>query len=328
MPHALKFAAVLPLNDFASARQMAQEAEAFGYYSIAAEDHFFMAGMMGHDRALPRLECFTLLRALAPLTSRVILSQIVAANSFRHPALTAKIISSLHQISGGRVELGIGAGWFREEYDALGIDYPKPSVRIAQLDEALHVIKRLWTDDAASFEGKYYRISNAPHAPKPSPLPRILLGGGGEKLLRVAAAHADVVNIIPPAGGMYGRVVMEENLKFDMSAFEKRATFLRDECARIGRASEAVELSSMVYVMLGQTEEQAQTFVSMLAATMGVSDTHAVYRSPNTLVGTPEQIADEIRRRRDEMGVTYYFCNFLAPDMFSQFGRDVMPRVL
>lgn len=328
MSHALKFGAVLPLSDFAAAKEIASEAEAYGFYSIAAEDHFFMAGLMGHDRAAPRLECFTLLSALAPLTSKVILTQIVAANSFRHPALTAKIISSLHNISGGRVELGLGAGWFREEYDALGIPYPKPSVRIAQLDESLQIIKRLWHDEQASFEGEYYRIQAAPHAPKPKPQPRIMLGGGGEKLLRVAARHADVINIIPPSGGAHGRIIMEETLKFDMAAFEQRTRFLRDECARIGRRAAEIELSAMVYVMLGETAAQAETFASMLAAQMGVTDMQAVYRSPNTLVGTAEQVAEEICRRRDDSGITYFFANFLAPGMFAQFGREVLPRVL
>ena len=152
MAQQVKCAAVLPLTDFAAARTVAEQAEAFGFYSIAAEDHFFMTGIQrGADE--PRLECFTLLSALAPLTRTVTLTQIVAANSFRHPALLAKILSSLHHIAGGRVELGLGAGWFRAEYDALGFPYPKPSVRIAQLAEGLQVIKRLWSEPRATFAG-------------------------------------------------------------------------------------------------------------------------------------------------------------------------------
>src|SRR5438046_297234 len=122
MARTIKCGVVLPLTDFAVARAVALQAEALGFHAVAAEDHFFMTGF-GHERSEPRLECFTLLSALAPLTSRITLTQIVAANSYRHPALLAKIIASLHHITGGRIDLGLGAGWFREEYDAFGIPY-------------------------------------------------------------------------------------------------------------------------------------------------------------------------------------------------------------
>ena len=327
MPFPLKFAAVLPLTDFAAARSVAMQAEALGFYSIAAEDHFFMAGLMGRDRSEPRLECFTLLSALAPLTRSITLTQLVAANSFRHPALTAKIVSSLHHITGGRVELGLGAGWFREEYDALGLPYPPPSVRIAQMAEALQVIKRLWREDAASFAGEYYRITDAPHAPKPIPRPRIMLGGGGKKLLRVAAAEADIVNIIPPSGGKHGKVVIEETLQFDMDAFHRCVDFLAVQCTAIGREVTSIELSGMVYVMIGRTEAEAATMANATAQMLGVQNMDAVYRSPNTLIGTADQIAAEIRHRQRELGVTYFFCTFLGPDMLELFGRGVIPQL-
>lgn len=327
MAYALKCAAVLPLEDFAAARAVAEKAEAFGFYAIAAEDHFFIRGGPGQDPSLPRMECFTLLSALAPLTRSLILTQIVAANSFRHPALLAKIISTLHHVTGGRVELGLGAGWFREEYDALGLPYPTPSVRIAQMAEGLQVIKRLWADGEASFAGQYYRITAAPHVPKPRPRPRIMLGGGGEKLLRVAAAEADVVNIIPPSGGAHGKIVIEETLKFDMDAFRRRVDLLHAQCREIGRDAAEIELSGMVYVLLGRTDAEAATMAGGIAQMMGIKDMEAVYRSPNTLVGTPEQVATEMRRRASDLGVTYYFCNFFSPEMFDLFGREVMPRL-
>jgi len=326
MAHTIKCAAVLPLTDFTAARSVAERAEALGFYSIAAEDHFFISGL-GRDRNEPRLECFTLLSALAPLTRSLTLTQIVTANSFRHPALLAKIISSLHHISGGRVEMGLGAGWFREEYDAFGFAYPKPSVRIAQMAEALQVIKGLWTSEEASFSGEFYRVTNAPHAPKPRPRPRIMLGGGGEKLLRVAAAEADVVNIIPPTGGARGKIVMEETIKFTMDDFRRRVDLLANECRRIGRNFDEIELSGMVYVLMGRTEEEADALARMTAQMMGIEDVEAARRSPNTLVGTPEQIVTELHRRARDLRVTYQFCNFFAPDALDLFGREVIPRL-
>jgi probable F420-dependent oxidoreductase len=328
MAHAMKCGAVLPLTDYAAARAVAEQAEALGFYSVAAEDHFFMSGIQ-REPDEPRLECFTLLSALGPLTTRVKLTQIVTANSFRHPALLAKIISTLHHITGGRVELGLGAGWFREEYDAFGFPYPKPSVRIAQMAEGLQVIKRLWGAQRASFEGEFYRLTNAPHAPKPAPRPRIMLGGGGAKLLRVAAAEADVVNIIPPSGGAKGKIDIEDALKFDEAEFRRRVDLLATQCKEIGRNFADIELSGMVYVLIAKTETEAETMASVTAQMMGIdaSNLAAVRTSPSTLVGTPEQIAAEMRRRARDLGVTYYFCNFLGPDMLELFGREVIPQL-
>jgi probable F420-dependent oxidoreductase len=326
MAHQIKCAAVLPLTDFAAARAVAERAEALGFYAIAAEDHFFMTGL-GRERTEPRLECFTLLAALAPLTRSVVLTQIVTANSFRHPALVAKIISSLHHISNGRVELGLGAGWFREEYDALGFPYPKPSVRVAQMGEALQVIKRLWAEEAASFAGEYYRITEAPHAPKPQPRPRIMLGGGGDRILRIAAAEADVVNLIPPTGGARGKIEIQETMAFTMDDFRRRVDFLAQQCRTNGRNFDEIELSGMVYILLGQTEEEADGFARMTAQMMGIEDVDAARNSPNTLVGTPEQVANEIRRRARELRVTYQFCNFMTPNGFELFGGEVLPRL-
>lgn len=326
MARMIRCGVVLPLTDFATARAVTEQAEALGFYAIAAEDHFFMTEF-GHTRDEPRLECFTLLSALAPLTTRITLTQLVAANSYRHPALLAKIIVSLHHITGGRVELGLGAGWFREEYDAFGIPYPKPSVRIAQLAEALQIIKRLWTDDEVTFKGQYYQLTAASQAPKLTPRPRIMLGGGGEKLLKVAAAEADIVNIIPPSSGAHGKVVMADSMKFDMGEFRRRADLLATQCQAIGRSFDDIELSGMVFVMLGRTEEEAENMARMTAQMMGVDNLDAVRNSPNTLIGTPEQVAAEMRRRARDLGVTYFFCNFLSPDMFALFGREVLPRL-
>ncbi len=326
--HGIKFAAVLPLEDFRAARRVAETAEDSGFYAVAGEDHFFVTGLMGQDRFQPRLECFTLLSALAPLTERLKLTQIVAANPFRHPALTAKIASSLHHITGGRVELGLGAGWFREEYDAFGLPYPPPQERVAQLGEAVAIIRKLWTEKETSFAGQYYRLERAPHEPKPAPQPRLMLGGGGRPIVRLAAREADILNLIPPVGGARGKIVMEETVKFDLAAFARRVAWLEEECRIIGRDPAEIELSAMVYVALGESRSEADMFVQAMAQTLGVSDLAAVYRSPNTLVGTAEQIVEEIQRRHAEHRISYYFCNFLAPAMFERFCREVVAKLV
>jgi len=322
----LKFAVVLPLTDFAAARAAAEAADELGFHAVATEDHFFMAGL-GRDRSEPRLECFTLLSALAPLTRRVRLTQVVAGNSYRHPALLAKIVSSLDVISGGRADLGLGAGWFREEYEAFGIPYPKPSIRIAQMREALQIVKALWTEDAVTYAGTHYTLREAPHVPKPMRRPRIMIGGGGEKLLRVAAAEADIVNIIPPSSGAKGKVALDEALAFGLSEFRQKVDTLAQACREVGRDFGEIELSGMVFVLIGRTEEEADTYARMTAQMMGLDDIESARSSPSTLIGTPEQLAAEIRRRRRDIGVTYYFCNFLTPGGLELFGREVIPRL-
>src|SRR5205814_2948470 len=156
----------LPQRSFAGMRDWAERAEAVGYDTVALEDHFFMRSPMETPED-PRLDCFTALAAVAMATRRVRLTQLVACNAFRHPALTAKAATTIDHVSGGRLELGLGAGWFREEYDALGIEYPAPRVRIAQLREAIRIIKQLWTERITEFEGEHYRIRGAYAEPKP-----------------------------------------------------------------------------------------------------------------------------------------------------------------
>jgi len=326
MERGLKFAAILPLTDFASARRTAERAEALGFHAIAAEDHFFMSSF-GRERREPRLECFTVLSALAPLTSSITLTQVVTANSFRHPGLLAKIVTSLHQIAGGRVELGLGAGWFREEYDAFGLPYPKPSVRIAQMAEAIRIIKGLWRDPETTFQGEHYRLDAAPHEPKPHPRPRIMIGGGGEKLLRVTAREADIANIIPPSSGAIGRVDIKETLRFTFDDFRRRVDVLTAACREIGRDVDEIELSGTVFVLMGRTEAEVDNLVQLTGQALALEDPEAARHSPNTLVGTPEQCAEELRRRQRELGVTYCFCNFMGPDMIELFGTEVLPRL-
>ena len=139
----------------------------------------------------PLLERYTTLGAVAAVTNRIMMTQVVGANSFRNPALLAKITSTLDNISGGRFELGIGAGWLREEYEAYGYPYPSNAER-DQLEEGIRIIKAMWTPDEPSFHGRYFHIDKAYNFPKPvqKPQPKILIGSSGKKILEVIARHA------------------------------------------------------------------------------------------------------------------------------------------
>lgn len=181
---------------FKYSKEIAIAAEKNGFDSAYAYDHF-----IPHYR-YPKtgnfFECFTLLSALSTELKRMKIGQIVTCNSYRNPALLAKMVATLDVITNGRAELGIGAGWFEEEYIAYGYQYPSDVIRIKQLEEAIRIIKKLWTQKNTNFQGNHYSVKDAVSYPKPiqKPHPMVMVGGSGEKyLLKVAAKYADRYNL-------------------------------------------------------------------------------------------------------------------------------------
>lgn len=165
-----------------------------GIHSVWFMDHLYPPGLP----ALPSFEAWTTATALAAATERIRLGHLVLASGFRHPALLAKMAVTLDHASGGRLDLGIGSGSYPPEYQQFGLDFPSDAVRAAQLDEALQVLKRLFTEDAPSFAGRHYRLDAAPSLPRPvqRPHPPIHVGGAGERrTLPLVARHADVWNL-------------------------------------------------------------------------------------------------------------------------------------
>jgi F420-dependent oxidoreductase-like protein len=195
-------------------------------------DHF--VPINGHVEG-PCMEGWTLLGALAAATSRVRLGLMVGCNGYRYPAVLAKIATTVDRVSGGRLDMGLGAGWFELEYRMYGIPFPPAAQRIHELDEACQVLKLLWTQELSDFEGKYYSLQQARHEPKPvqSPYPPLVLGGGGEKLtLRVVAKHADIYNM----GGGTPEEVAHKNRVLD------------EHCAAIGRDPSEIRRSTQFYL--------------------------------------------------------------------------------
>lgn len=187
------------------------EAERLGFDSAWVFDHF--APIVG-DFDGPTLEGWTLLSALATRTSRIRLGVLVSGNTYRNPALLAKMAATVDQVSGGRVMLGLGAGWFEREHRAYGFRFGTARERAERLAEALQVIKKLWLEERPSFEGKYYRLSRAPFAPKPiqQPHPPIVIGGQGRKwIVPLVGRYADgwnAVTGVTPEGLMERREII------------------------------------------------------------------------------------------------------------------------
>ncbi len=220
--------------------RIARETERLGYDTIYVSDHLVL-GSRPQETAMPRLEALTVISGLATLTRRLRFGQLVLCNSFRNPALLAKIGATIDVISSGRFELGIGAGWHRKEHEAYGYSFPKHSVRLEQLSEGVEIIKKMWTEDSPSFDGKHFKIKEAHCEPKPTqkPRPRITIGGAGNKVLRVAASKADQCN--------FGGNTIEW--------YEDRLNVLRDHCEDIGRRFEDLEKSYLsLAAMLYPTE--------------------------------------------------------------------------
>jgi probable F420-dependent oxidoreductase len=255
---------------------------------------------------------------------------MVLCNMFRHPALTAQAVSTLDHLSDGRAFLGIGAGWTRAEFDMMGLPYPEVKVRLRMLDEALVAIKKLWTEERATLAGEFYRLTDAVCVPQPvqKPHPPILLGGSGKGLLRVAARHADIVNLTADVGRA-GTVDFAEVARFDEAAFVAKGEFVRAEARAAGRDPAQIALSSIVFMlMITDTSAAADQLAAGLAPMFGV-DPASARRIPLALIGTPDEIVEELRRRERAWGVTLTIISGGRRDLATveRFGREIVPFV-
>ncbi len=304
--NSLRFGLLLPHGwvddlkhlNFEYLRSFALRAEELGFDSLYAYDHFIpYYEYKPLDK--PILECWTLISAIAAVTSKIRIGQIVTCNSYRNPALLAKMASTLDYISNGRLDLGIGAGWYEEEYVSYGYEFPAASVRIGQLDEALVIIRSMWLDRVSNFRGRYYRVINAMNYPKPvqKPHPPIMVGGYGRSLLKVAAKHANIYNC--------PFVSIEE--------FKGRLDILKEHCLSIGRDYHAIEKSLLMRVIVADDEHSLKESISMVKREdERVED--FISRSKNsTIIGYRDDIVNSLRGYAS-IGVTHFILHVLALD--------------
>jgi probable F420-dependent oxidoreductase len=316
---AIRFVAAVPAtSDWPTLRAACRTAEAHGFDAFARPDHLLAEGALA-PAGTPILECFTTIAGLVAETSRLRFVQTVACNSFRHPGLLAKMVATLDVMSGGRMELGLGAGWLAQEYAAYGFDFPPASVRLAQLREALQVVKALWTGAPVDYEGAHYRLRGALCLPKPVQRPPILVGGGGAGLLAIAAAEADVVNIVPPT--THGTADAETARRFTLDRFRRKADRVRELAA--GRE---VAISAMMFVQ--QTGDDAGTNAALdaIAVRYRLAREEAE-RFPLVIAGTAAALCQRIAERIALLGLAHVVLHFPSVDALDRFGAEVLPAL-
>jgi alkanesulfonate monooxygenase SsuD/methylene tetrahydromethanopterin reductase-like flavin-dependent oxidoreductase (luciferase family) len=224
---------------------------------------------------------------------------------------------TLDHLSNGRAVAGLGTGWTETEFRMTGIPFPPIAERLRMLDEALTCMRSLWTKEQTTFDGEFYHLKDAILWPKPiqKPYPPIIVGGGGKGLLRVAAKHADFVNIIPDAGKR-GHISLEKVKELTDSAYQQKIRFLYEEARRNGRNSEALRTSSFLFFFNLTDSRPAALQMAQAMAPMFQLSPEEVLASPMVLIGTPEDCLKELKRRQQQWGVTQFI--FSADDAFDE----------
>jgi F420-dependent oxidoreductase-like protein len=282
------------------------------YDSAWVFDHLLPLSPNADD---PVFEGWTTLAALARETTKIDLGVMVSSNTFRHPALLAKMAATVDVISNGRLLFGIGAGYFEPEHEAFGIPLGSVRERADKLAEACQIFKGLWTEPKLTFDGEHYTITDAPCEPKPirKPHPPILIGGSGEKLtLRTTALYADQWNMPPGDTG----VSTEE--------FEAKLAVLHQRCAEVGRDPSEIETNLALMVVVDEDDAVAKTRRADIASAFGLSEEVALKM---ILAGDPTSIAADIRRY-EAVGVDHFVAIMIHGvnyDDAAMFGRHVIP---
>ncbi len=294
----------------------AKLAEALGYDGIWLNDHFVPDPISGRYEA-PTLECWTTAGALARATSRVRIGFMTLCNGYRWPSITAKMVTSLDNISGGRVDMGLGAGWHEDEFRMYGIEYPRAGVRLDQLTEGLEIIAGMFANEQFSFAGKHFHVDGAWNNPRPvqQPRPPIWIGGGGEKrMLRIVAQYADWHNLVVTP----------------LASFRHKMEVLDAHCADLGRDPKTLRRSLNPSLLLRDTDEEFDRYAESRAAqrSISVEDYLGLLESQGTIFGGPDRV-ERMIRDFEAAGCEYF--EFIIREMdqeaaLRRFAELVLPR--
>ena len=315
----LDLAGIDPAKQWASMKALAQAADAGPFESIWVYDHFHTVPVPTDEATH---EAWSLMAAFAAVTDRVRLGQMCTCVGYRNPAYLAKVAATIDVISGGRVEMGIGGGWYEHEWRAYGYGFPGAGARLGMLDEGVQIMRQLWTTGAATLDGAHYQVDGARCHPRPlqdGGIPLWIAGGGEKKTLRIAAQHAQYTN-------------------FDGTpeTFRHKSEVLAAHCADLGTDFDAIVRSANYNVIIGATEAEVQDKLGWMRShyepylAPDVLDSSYRQYASGPLVGTPEQIVERLIAAR-KLGMTYAITYFVdaAYDRSSidLFAEQVIPAL-
>ena len=265
--------------------------EKLGYSTILQQDHF----------ETQAYDPIVMLASAAAVTTKLNIGTLVFAVDYRHPVILAKASAALQLISKGRLEFGIGAGYEPQDYKMAGIKYDPAHIRVDRLEEALEIIEMMWTQENTSYNGKHYKLDVMEKAGDltDSNLPRIMIGGGGKRMLRLAAREANIVGIVHQWKGSFGEGVKEQKL----DAIKQKIEYVKSNVLRYGRDLDEVEfqlLSLWTYIT-----DDPDPYLEELADYLGISKREA-YESEYIFVGSGSEIKDKVLRILDETDINYF----------------------
>ena len=307
---------------------VAQATEALGFDALYFPDHLVSEGPERQRMPVPAYDPMVQAAVAAAATTRLRIGHLVLCNLFRHPAVTARSLATLDELSGGRVVAGLGTGWTETEFRMTGLPFPDIGTRLRMLDEALTCLRGLWSEAPFSFTGEFYQLRDATLLPRPvqRPHPPLLLGGSGRGLLRVAARHADTVNIISDVGRA-GHIALADTAKLDDAAFRAKVEFVRAEATRAGRNGQSLTVSSTIFITVVTDSPAATHATAEGMSPMFHMEPDALLHAPLALIGTPEQCVAELRRRERVCALGEVIFSFGGQDALRRLGEDILPRV-
>lgn len=273
-------------------RTTARKVEDLGYSVLSVQDHLWT-----------QLAPLTSLITAAEVTNKLRLGSLVFGNDFRHPVILAREAATIDLLSEGRLELGIGTGYAREDYESTGIPFDPAGVRVSRFEEAVQIIKRLFGDEPVTFQGNHYNITSLNAIPKPiqKPHPPILIGGGGPRMLSIAAREADIVSVNAKSG---------KEGDIDLRSITAQATDQKIEWIKktAGERFDALELNIHVLAIIITNDRQAavEKIASDWKLDMEKISIPELLESPYLLLGSKDEMIEELQRRRERYGVSYY----------------------
>jgi probable F420-dependent oxidoreductase len=282
--------------------EQARRIESYGYDIATMPDHF--------DKQFAPVPG---LQAILSATTTLRASALVFDNDYKHPLVLAKELATMDVLSGGRVEIGLGAGWMIADYEQAGMEYDRAGIRIDRFVEGLAVIKGLMGAEPFSFEGEHYTIRDHDGFPKPvqGPHPPVIIGGGGKRVLGIAAREADIVGV---NGTLHAGVIGEEAIAtMTRDAVVDKVAIVADAARAAGRLDK-IEMNVRTFFVSVTNDRDGQ--VAAMAELLGV-DEQMIRESPFALIGSPDQIADDLIARREEFGFSYVIVGGAEADSFA-----------